>query len=43
MVSHKLLTPDGKKQETVFSDGTSVKIDLDALTYKISKAESAAC
>ena len=37
MVSHKLLTTDGRQQETVFSDGTKVWIDLDTLNYKIRK------
>lgn len=35
MISHRLLTPDGRQQESVFSDGTRVRIDLDALTYEI--------
>ena len=35
MISHRLLTPDGRQQESVFSDGTRVRIDLDSLTYEI--------
>ena len=38
MVSHKLLTPDGKRQETVFSDGTRVRIDLDTQLYEVDHA-----
>lgn len=41
MVSHKLLAPDGSKQETVFSDGTRVRVDLDALSYEICKGDAA--
>ena len=35
MVSHHLLAPDGSIQETVFDDGTRVRIDLNAMGYEI--------
>ena len=36
MVRHELLTPDGKKQRTVFSDGTEVTVDFRDGSYQIS-------
>ena len=35
MVRHAFLSPDGRKQRTVFSDGTTVTIDFDADSYNI--------
>lgn len=35
MTRHELLSPDGRKQRSTFSDGTVVTIDFDADTYEI--------
>ena len=37
MVRHELLDGEGKKQRTVFADGTRVTVDLENGTYNIEK------
>ena len=40
MVRHELLDEDGMRQRTLFSDGTTVTIDLGNSTYQIKKTEN---
>ena len=37
MVRHELLDADGKRQRTVFADGTTVTINLESGSYQIEK------
>lgn len=39
MTRHELLDDTGKKQRTVFSDGTCVRVDLETGEYEISTAQ----
>ena len=38
LIKHQFLTADGKKQQSVFADGTTVTVDFASGSYQIQKA-----